>query len=236
MQIVLLERIPKLGQMGDVVSVKPGYARNFLLPQNKALRATKANMERFEKDRAEIEARDLDRKTEAEAVHKKLDGMQFTILRQSSSTGQLYGSVTSRDVVQLLADENIRAVRGQINIESVKILGIHKAVIALHPEVLCTISLNVARTDEEATRQAKGEVFTADGQQPAPQNDEIVAEEVFEEGHEVDLEAANAEIEVTPEPVPAPAPKEEEMEIEAEVEVEAEAETPPSNDGEEDNA
>ncbi|HZT49565.1 MAG TPA: 50S ribosomal protein L9 [Hyphomicrobiaceae bacterium] len=161
MQIILLERIGRLGQMGDVVNVKDGYARNFLLPQKKALRATPENLARFEKDRAQLEARDLELKKEAEAVAARLDGKTFLAIRQAGDTGQLYGSVTSRDIAELVTAGGFTIDRRQIVLDRpVKMLGLHQMRIALHPEVVVQITLNVARSEDEAERQARGEDVT----------------------------------------------------------------------------
>lgn len=187
MQVVLLERIAKLGQMGDVVTVKDGYARNFLLPQGKALRANKANLERFEQDRAQLEARNLERKAEAEGVNAKLDGETFVVIRSSGDTGQLYGSVTTRDIAELLSDGGFSTARNQVVLEApIKILGLHNVAIVLHPEVTSNIIVNVARTAEEAERQAAGEDVTAERDD---EDETINAEEIFDEGVDVNLEA-----------------------------------------------
>lgn len=192
MQVVLLERIAKLGQMGDVVNVKDGYARNFLLPQGKALRANKTNLARFEEDRAQLEARNLERKQEAEGVNAKLDGESFVVIRSSGDTGQLYGSVTTRDIAELLSAGGFSTARNQVVLEApIKVLGLHNVSIVLHPEVTSNVIVNVARTQDEAERQAAGEDVTAerdDEEEPA-----IAAEEVFEDGVDVDLEADAAE-------------------------------------------
>ncbi|MEE8455965.1 MAG: 50S ribosomal protein L9 [Limibaculum sp.] len=157
MEIVLLQRIEKLGQMGDVVSVKDGYARNFLLPQGKALRATKSNLVRFETERAQLEARNLEQRGEAEAAAAKLNGQQFVIIRQASEAGSLYGSVTSRDVAEIATEGGFTIERGQVVLDRpVKELGLHPVRVVLHPEVAATISVNVARSKEEATLQATG--------------------------------------------------------------------------------
>ncbi len=157
MEIVLLQRIEKLGQMGDVVSVKDGYARNFLLPQGKALRATKSNLVRFETERTQLEARNLERRGEAEAVAAKLDGQQFVIIRQASEAGSLYGSVTSRDVAEIATDGGFSVERGQVVLDRpVKELGLHPVRVVLHPEVTATITVNVARSKEEAQIQTTG--------------------------------------------------------------------------------
>jgi large subunit ribosomal protein L9 len=161
MQVILLERIGRLGQMGDVVTVKDGYARNFLLPQKKALRATKENMARFESNRAQLEARNLELKKEAEAVAAKLDGKTFVAIRQAGDTGQLYGSVATRDIVEIVTAGGFSIDRRQVVLDRpIKTLGIHATKIALHPEVIVNVSLNVARTEDEAERQARGEDVT----------------------------------------------------------------------------
>jgi large subunit ribosomal protein L9 len=157
MQVVLLERVEKLGQMGEVVTVKDGYARNYLLPQGKALRSTKANLARFERERAQLEARNLEMKKEAEAVAAKLDGQQFVIIRQASESGSLYGSVAARDVAEAATEAGFTVGRGQIVLDRpVKELGLHPIRIVLHPEVDATIRVNVARSREEAELQATG--------------------------------------------------------------------------------
>jgi large subunit ribosomal protein L9 len=161
MQVILLERIGRLGQMGDVVTVKDGYARNFLLPQKKALRATEENRKRFESNRAQLEARNLELKKEAEAVAAKLDGQSFIAIRQAGDTGQLYGSVTTRDLVEIITAGGFSIDRRQVvQDRPIKTLGIHATRIALHPEVIVSVSLNVARTEDEAQRQARGEDVT----------------------------------------------------------------------------
>jgi large subunit ribosomal protein L9 len=161
MQVILLERIGRLGQMGDVVTVKDGYARNFLLPRGKALRASAENKAHFEKQRAQLEARDLELKKEAEAVHAKLDGKTFVTIRQAGDTGQLYGSVSTRDIAEVVTNGGFSIERGQVNLDRpIKNLGIHAVRIVLHPEVMSKISINVARSQEEAERQARGEDVT----------------------------------------------------------------------------
>src|SRR5215475_2534686 len=161
MQIILLERIGRLGQMGDVVNVKDGYARNFLLPQKKALRATEENLARFEKERTQLEARDLELKKEAEAVAAKLAGQSFLAIRQAGDTGQLYGSVTTRDIAEVVTIGGFSIDRRQIVLDRpIKTLGLHQTRIALHPEVIVQITLNVARSEDEAERQSRGEDVT----------------------------------------------------------------------------
>src|SRR5512145_1404421 len=161
MQVILLERIGRLGQMGDVVNVKDGYARNFLLPQKKALRATEQNLKRFEQNRSQLEARNLELRKEAEAVAEKLAGQSFVAIRQAGDTGQLYGSVTTRDIVEIVTAGGFSIDRRQVVLDKpIKTLGIHATRIALHPEVIVSVSLNVARTEDEAERQARGEDVT----------------------------------------------------------------------------
>jgi large subunit ribosomal protein L9 len=161
MQVILLERIGRLGQMGDVVTVKDGYARNFLLPQKKALRATEENLKRFESNRAQLEARNLELKKEAEAVATKLDGQSFIAIRQAGDTGQLYGSVTTRDIVEIVTAGGFSIDRRQVVLDRpIKTLGLNAVRVALHPEVVVGVTLNVARTEDEAERQARGEDVT----------------------------------------------------------------------------
>ncbi len=157
MDVVLLERVEKLGQMGDVVKVKDGFARNFLLPKGKALRATKRNMERFETERAQLEARNLELKKEAEAVAKTLNGARFVAIRQASDAGALYGSVTSRDIAELCTEGGFTIARTQVVLTApVKELGMHDVRVILHPEVSATVTINVARSPDEAALQAQG--------------------------------------------------------------------------------
>ena len=158
MDVILLERVHKLGQMGDVVKVKDGFARNFLLPRKKALRATKANKEHFEKQRAQLEAHNLAAKGEADKVRVKLDGQAFVILRQAGETGLLYGSVSTRDVADAITAGGFTLLRTQIGQDrAIKSLGLHEVRIVLHPEVSAKVTINVARSAEEAERQARGE-------------------------------------------------------------------------------
>jgi large subunit ribosomal protein L9 len=164
MQVILLERIAKLGQMGDVVRVRDGFARNYLLPKGKALRATDASRERFERERVQLEARNLERKKDAEAVSEKLDGKSFVVIRQAGETGQLYGSVAARDVADVLTGDGFTIARTQVELNApIKTIGVHTVAIALHPEVVASITLNVARSPDEAERQARGEDLTQRG-------------------------------------------------------------------------
>ncbi|MBX3518840.1 MAG: 50S ribosomal protein L9 [Xanthobacteraceae bacterium] len=158
MEVILLERVAKLGQIGDTVKVKDGFARNFLLPNGKALRATEANKKKFEGMKAQIEAQNLERKNEAEAVAKKLDGKSVILVRQAGETGQLYGSVSTRDIADALTKDGFTVERRQIVLNApIKTIGLHVLPVALHPEVEVKITANVARTPDEAERQARGE-------------------------------------------------------------------------------
>jgi large subunit ribosomal protein L9 len=158
MQVILLERVEKLGQMGEVVKVKDGFARNFLLPQKKALRATKDNVKKFEGQKAQLEARNLAAKKEAEGVAGKLDKQSFIILRQAGETGMLYGSVSTRDIADAITAGGVTVERNQVILDkAIKMLGLTDIKVQLHPEVRVAVSLNVARTVEEADRQARGE-------------------------------------------------------------------------------
>jgi large subunit ribosomal protein L9 len=189
MEVVLLERVAKLGQMGDVVTVKDGYARNFLLPTGKALRANKANLAQFESQKAQLEADNLERKQDAEAVKAKMDNQSVIIIRQSGDTGQLYGSVNSRDIATALTESGFSVARNQVVLDTpIKVLGMYGIRIVLHPEVDSLIQVNVARTQEEAERQARGEVVTGNNAQ-----DEAfeVAEDMFEEGATPDTEVTD---------------------------------------------
>ncbi|AXI42155.1 50S ribosomal protein L9 [Sulfitobacter sp. SK011] len=157
MQVILLERVAKLGQMGDVVDVKPGFARNFLLPQGKALSASKANIEAFEGRKSQLEAQNLESKKEADAMADKLNGQQFIVIRSASDAGALYGSVTTRDAAEAATEAGFTVDRKQVVLTApIKELGLHDVAVVLHPEVEATIQLNVARSPEEAELQASG--------------------------------------------------------------------------------
>jgi large subunit ribosomal protein L9 len=160
MQVVLLERVAKLGQMGEVVSVKDGYGRNFLLPQGKALRATEGNLKRFETERAQLETRNLEQKAEAEKVAAKLDGQIFVVIRSASDGGALYGSVNTRDVADAATEAGFSVERRQVVLDHpIKDLGLHPLTVVLHPEVNATIRVNVARSQDEAELQASGKTI-----------------------------------------------------------------------------
>ncbi|EJF90658.1 50S ribosomal protein L9 [Bartonella tamiae] len=162
MDVILLERIARLGQMGDVVSVKDGYARNFLLPQGKALRANAANKTHFESQRAQLEARNLERKNEAQQVADKLDGKSFIVVRSAGETGQLYGSVSTRDISEIITADGFSVGRNQVELNHpIKTIGLHTITLSLHPEVDVTVTINIARSTDEAERQAAGEDLTS---------------------------------------------------------------------------
>ena len=176
MELILLERIEKLGAMGDVVNVKPGFARNYLLPQEKALRATKANLARFEAEREYLEQRNEENREKAVNDGKAVDGSTVVVIRKAGDTGQLYGSVSARDIAEDLADKGVK--RNMIVLEQpIKALGLHVVKVRLHPEVSIEVTVNVARTTDEAERQAKGE--------------DVIATQIAEE--QADVKEANAE-------------------------------------------
>ena len=162
MDVILLERIAKLGQMGETVKVRDGFARNYLLPLGKALRANDANKKRFESERATLEARNLERKSEAQKVAEQLDGKSFVVVRSAGETGQLYGSVAARDIIEALAAEGFNIGRNQVDLNTpIKAIGLHNVTLHLHSEVEISVELNVARSADEAARQAKGESLTS---------------------------------------------------------------------------
>src|SRR5487761_649412 len=183
MEVILLERVSRLGQMGDVVRVKDGFARNFLLPRGKALRATAENRTRFETMKSELEARSLTLKSEAGQVADKLDGKSFTVLRQASEAGQLFGSVSPRDLVSLFGEAGFRVNRSQIALNTpIKAIGQHKVPITLHPEVETSVTVIVARNADEAARIARGEDVTHLREATEAEAAIIAAEEFFEPG------------------------------------------------------
>lgn len=182
MDLILLERVENLGQIGDVVKVRAGYARNFLLPRKKALRANDENRKLFEQQRTEFEARNLERRKEAEAVAGKLDGRSFTVIRQASDMGLLYGSVSTRDIAESASAAGVHLDRAQVRLDKpLKNLGVFAVRVALHPEVSVSITINIARSPEEAERQARGENILV-GEKEKPAEAETEAAEFFEEG------------------------------------------------------
>jgi large subunit ribosomal protein L9 len=174
-EVILLQRVPKLGQMGDRVKVKPGYARNFLLPQKKALRATKDNAARFEQERVHLEAQNLQRREEAQAVAERVRGLTVTLIRQAGDSGSLYGSVSSRDIAEGATEGGLGLDRNQVELDHpIKTLGVRKVRVVLHPEVVIDVTVNVARSTEEAEKQLRGEAV---GRAAEDEND--VAADIF---------------------------------------------------------
>jgi large subunit ribosomal protein L9 len=183
MELILLQRVEKLGQMGEKVKVKPGYARNFLLPQKKAIRASKGNLERFETERAQLEAQNIKRREEAERVAERVGGLTVTIIRQAGESGSLYGSVTARDVADAATAAGLGITRQQVVLgHPIKTLGLAKVRVVLHPEVSMPVTVNVARSPEEAEKQARGEAVGL-----AAEDDEAEPLELFDPGAELDL-------------------------------------------------
>jgi large subunit ribosomal protein L9 len=193
MEVILLERVENLGQMGDVVKVKSGFARNYLLPQKKALRANDANKKVFENQRADLEARSLERKNEAEAAAEKLNGRAFVVIRQASEAGALYGSVTSRDIADAASEDGVKIERAQVRIDKpLKTIGIFSVRIALHPDVGAMVDINIARSEDEAERQARGENVLAQETDADEGDSEDAGEESKAEFFDPEAQAAVA--------------------------------------------
>jgi large subunit ribosomal protein L9 len=203
MEVILLERIGKLGQMGDVVRVKDGFARNFLLPKGKALRASEANRARFETMKIDLEARNLQQRGEAEKIAERLNGQSLTVLRQAAEGGQLYGSVTPRDLVGLIIEKGFTVERSQIVLNMpIKMIGMYKVPVSLHPEVEVTVSVTVARSADEAERLQRGEDITLSRDEAAEAAAEAAAQaeaffepeaiEALREGEEAEPSEADA--------------------------------------------
>lgn len=185
MQVILLERVERLGQMGDEVRVKDGFARNFLLPKKKALRATKANREYFQTQKSQLEARNLERRSEAQKVADKLEGKSFVLLRQAGDRGQLYGSVSPRDIADAISTGGFSINRTQVPLDhAIKSIGLHPLMVVLHPEVRVRVTINIARTEDEAERQARGEDVLAERTPEGEASAEAAADAaaLFEEG------------------------------------------------------
>ena len=183
MKIVLLERVQKLGQMGDIVDVKSGYARNFLLPFHKALRATEQNIQYYEKQKSILEAKNIENIKEAESLKAKINGISFTLIRSASDAGALYGSVSAKDIMDVVSENGIVIAKNQINLEKpIKELGIYKIIVSLHPEISSEIIINVARTDEEAKLQEKGkENNSSDTKSSKNEEDKIEIDKMFDD-------------------------------------------------------
>ena len=201
MQIILLERVEKLGQMGDLVNVKPGFARNYLLPQGKALRANKANLERFESEKTQREADNLGRKSEAETEASKMSGLAVSMVRAASEMGQLFGSVTSRDIAEAVTEAGFTIQRGQVVMDkSIKILGLHDIRVNLHPEVSVKVVVNVARSADEAETQLKTGFAVTGGVQDIEDEPDPIAQAVATIEEVETADAAAPEAEATDEP------------------------------------
>lgn len=211
MEVILLERIEKLGQMGDVVNVKPGYARNYLLPRKKALRASESSRAVFEQQRAQLEAENLKNRQEAERVAEDLNGRTVIIVRQASDSDQLYGSVTTRDIATAVTDSGVTIDRRQVKLPNpIKTVGMHTIRVDLHPEVSSEIVANIARSEEEAEMQARGERINRDGDviDIAEEEAALEAEALFEEGATPDAEELAADADDAAEATPDAAPEE----------------------------
>jgi large subunit ribosomal protein L9 len=196
MEVILLERVGRIGHMGDVVRVKDGYARNFLLPKGKALRATKDNRAKYEGMKVQLEARNLEQRGEAEQIGAKLNGKSFVVLRQASETGQLYGSVSPRDIADLVTADGVAVGRGQIMLNApIKTIGLHKVPVALHPEVEVSVTINVARSADEAERISRGEnvLNRRDEDEDEREVAKVAAEALFEHPEAVDAAEPEAE-------------------------------------------
>jgi large subunit ribosomal protein L9 len=188
MDVILLERIGHLGQMGDVVRVKDGYARNFLLPSGKALRATSANRQKFERDREMLETRNAERRAAAQGDAGHIDGKAFVLIRQAGESGQLYGSVSTRDIAEAASAAGTHIERNQVLLDTpIKTIGLHQVRIALHPEVVIEVTANVARSADEAAAQARGEVLI--GSASDREEARIAAEALFQQETEAEAEA-----------------------------------------------
>ncbi len=192
MDVILLERVGHLGQMGDVVRVKDGYARNFLLPSGKALRATDANRQKFERDRAVLEQRNAERRATAQGDAGEIDGKSFVLIRQAGESGQLYGSVSTRDIAEAASAAGTHVERNQVLLDTpIKAIGLHQVRIALHPEVVIEVIANVARSPDEAAAQARGEVLI--GSASDREEARIAAEALFQQETESQAEAESTE-------------------------------------------
>jgi large subunit ribosomal protein L9 len=194
MEVILLERVEKLGAMGEVVKVKNGYARNYLLPLHKALRASAENKARFERERATLEARNAERRSGAAGLSTKLEGKSFIILRQAGESGQLYGSVSTRDIAEAASGDGAAVVRNQVLLDTpIKTIGLYTVRIALHPEVVVKVTVNVARSADEAEAQSRGEILT--GTVSDREEARIAAEQLFEDEAAAEAASAPAEAE-----------------------------------------
>ncbi|MGO2959128.1 MAG: 50S ribosomal protein L9 [Acetobacter sp.] len=193
-EVILLQRVDHLGQMGDVVKVRPGYARNYLLPQGKAIRANEANRSRFDRERAQLEAQNIKRREEAERLSERMDGLAVILIRQAGDSGSLYGSVSPRDVSQAVTDAGFTISRQQVSLaHPIKSLGLYEVKVALHPEVVVPVIVNVARSAEEAERQARGEATSVEEEAELAGDEALIEGEIVAE----DADTAVAEEENT---------------------------------------
>ncbi|GFE92307.1 50S ribosomal protein L9 [Acetobacter persici] len=189
-EVILLQRVEHLGQMGDVVKVRPGYARNFLLPQGKAIRANEANRSRFDRERAQLEAQNIKRREEAERLSERMDGLAVVLIRQAGDSGSLYGSVSTRDIAQIVTEAGFTISRQQVFLSHpIKSLGLYEVKVALHPEVVVPVIVNVARSAEEAERQARGEALSVEEEAEIAGDDAVIEGEIVAD----DAEAPAAE-------------------------------------------
>lgn len=189
-EVILLQRVEHLGQMGDVVKVRPGYARNFLLPQGKAIRANEANRSRFDRERAQLEAQNIKRREEAERLSERMDGLAVVLIRQAGDSGSLYGSVSTRDVAQVVTEAGFTISRQQVFLaHPIKSLGLYEVKVALHPEVVVPVVVNVARSAEEAERQARGEAVSVEEEAEMAGDEAVIEGEIVAD----DAEAPAAE-------------------------------------------
>ncbi|ATJ91254.1 50S ribosomal protein L9 [Acetobacter tropicalis] len=188
-EVILLQRVEHLGQMGDVVKVRPGYARNFLLPQGKAIRANEANRSRFDRERAQLEAQNIKRREEAERLSERMDGLAVILIRQAGDSGSLYGSVSPRDVAEAVTEAGFTISRQQVSLaHPIKSLGLYEVKVSLHPEVTVPVIVNVARSAEEAERQARGEATSVEEEAELAGDEAVIEGEIVTDEAEVAAE------------------------------------------------
>ncbi|KAA8389166.1 50S ribosomal protein L9 [Acetobacter tropicalis] len=191
-EVILLQRVEHLGQMGDVVKVRPGYARNFLLPQGKAIRANEANRSRFDRERAQLEAQNIKRREEAERLSERMDGLAVILIRQAGDSGSLYGSVSPRDVAEAVTEAGFTISRQQVSLaHPIKSLGLYEVKVSLHPEVTVPVIVNVARSTEEAERQARGEATSVEEEAELAGDEAVIEGEIVTDEAEVAAEEKN---------------------------------------------
>ncbi|QEO16359.1 50S ribosomal protein L9 [Acetobacter vaccinii] len=192
-EVILLQRVEHLGQMGDVVKVRPGYARNYLLPQGKAIRANAANLARFDRERVQLEAQNVKRREEAERLSERMEGLAVVLIRQAGDSGSLYGSVSTRDISQIVTEAGFTIDRQQVSLDHpIKALGLFAVKVALHPEVVVPVTVNVARSAEEAERQARGEARTPEEEATLAGDEAFIEGEIVSEDAEEGAQEDNA--------------------------------------------